>query len=306
MKKIILHIIFAITGVTSVLSLNSCKHKDLCYDHPHFNEVNIVIHWDSKSNVPILGMRSHLDLVDGSYKMGLLDISPLGGKVKIPPNNSYRALCYDYMGGGSIYFNNEENFEKVEIYTNTVTRASYSKLYPNEKLIHQPENFYMDKVDIFNVLNPPHINELHFYPTDRVELYTFEIRGIDGVENIRSFAGACSGISRSYFLFEETVSDEPYTVLIYQVHTIKEKNTIQGEFLIFGHCKNTQIPHNFTMEIAYGKDEYLYKTWDVTHQMHDKKHHLIMEWNIQISPPEGTDITVDIIPWDEVWIPVEI
>ncbi len=289
--------------------LISCEHKDLCYDHPHYNEVNIIIHWDKNEEyIPKQGMRTHLDLIEGDYRIGVTDMPSHGTKMDILPQNSYQALCYDYMGGGSNYFKNEENFEQAEVYTNEVSRASYSKLYPNEKLIRQPENFFMDHVARFDVVRPPRINELHFYPTNRVEHYTFEIRNVRGIEHITSFAGACSGISRSYYLSKESISDDPYTVLLYEVIPIKDTNTIEGEFLIFGHCKDTQIPHHFTMEVAFVPDGYRYKTWDVTDQMHNGSHHLIMEWDIDIPipPGTGTGMDVEVVPWDEVWIPIEM
>lgn len=303
MRKTISYIVLVF-----VATLVSCEHKELCYDHPHYNEVNVIIHWENDKDMPAQGMRTHLGLEQGNYKVGLTDMPSCGAKINIPPQNSYRALCYDYMGGGSIYFKNEEDFEQTEIYTNEATRASYSKLYPDEKLIHQPENFFMDQVERFDVVRPPRINELHFYPTNRVERYTFEIRNVRGVERISAFAGACSGISRSYFLSKESISDEPYTVLLYEAKPMKDKNTIEGEFLIFGHCRNLKIAHNFTMEVAFAPDGYRYKTWNVTDQMHNGSHHLIMDWDmdIPITPGTGTDMEVDVIPWDEVWIPIDM
>ena len=298
MRRIILYML--------LLSLVSCEHKKLCYDHPHIGNINVIIHWKNHTDIPALGMRTYLDLIEGDYLIGLTDMPSDGGKIKSKINNTYRALCYDYMGGGSIYFKNELNYNDSQIYTNNASRASYTKIYPNEELIHQPENFFMDQVTHFNISELYKINELHFYPTNRVIHYTFEIRGVNGVNNISAFAGACSGISRSYYLSKETISDIPCTTLIYEVNPSKEKNTIEGEFLVFGHCLSEHIRHNFTMEIMFAPNEYKYKTWDVTEQIHKGSKHLIMDWDITIPAHGGTDMDVDIKPWDDVWIPVEM
>lgn len=300
-------IVFYVAIVCAMIFV-SCEHKELCYDHPHYNELNIVIHWENEQDIPLQGMRAHLDLIDGNYPIGLIDLPAHGGKIKVLPGCSYRALCYDYMGAGAIYFKDKESFDLAEVYTTDATRASYSKLYPNEKLIKQPEDFFMDEISQFNITGEKRIEELHFYPKNRVERYTFEIRGVRGVQNISAFAGACSGISRSYELSKERISDDPYTVLLYEATPMKDKNTIEGEFLIFGHCRSAQTPHHFTMEIAFAPDGYKYKTWNVTDQMHNGSHHLIMEWDIDIPipPGTGTDMEVEVVPWDEVWIPVEM
>lgn len=70
--------------------------------------------------------------------------------------------------------------------------------------------------------------------------------------------------------------------------------------------------NHLTIEIRYPSGDpnngYKMKTWDVTDQMHNGSHHIILDWNIEVIPTgeAGSGFDVVVQPWDEVWIPMEL
>ena len=286
---------------------SACQHKDL-YFGDHHQLVDVNIHWDEEVNPPNKGMRVEFFTQSASSpEVGTEDFpSPHGGKLRMLPESEYDAICYDFLGSEINKIRNNRDCEEIQVYTNGYNRASYSRAFPDEHLATQPDLFYMDKVTGFKVQPPWRID---FYPSNRVETYTFEIRHVRGARFISSLAGACSGLSVSYYLGQECIVGDGGTIT-FGANRDDENNRIVGSFRTFGHCGDA-LPNMFTIEIRYPSGDpdngYMMKTWDVTDQMRDG-YHIILEWNITVIPSGGdsSGFDVSVQPWDELWIPLEL
>ena len=204
--------IIYISGLLIILS--ACTHKDLCYEHPHYNHVKVVINWEETRVAPVMEMRTNFILTEGNFKIGRNDMGMYGGYIEAMPGNSYKAMCYDYMNSKNVYFANEED-ELFKAYTIDGLRNSYSELFPTEHLVLEPDQLYLDKIDNVAIEEMPNGGEqiINFYPTQRLIKYTYEIRKVRGASYLNSIGMACSGVSKSYSIITEHPSEDDATII---------------------------------------------------------------------------------------------
>ena len=292
--------------------LVACKNKDLCYDHPHGQGVEVKINWEEGVTKPRQGMRTNLFSVVSGPDYGISDMSVDGGTIYLYPETSYLSLCYDYFGSQNIYFRNETDSEKIEAYCASLVRASYTRAFPDENTVAEPGIFYVDRVNRFDVLQSEVKQILNFYPKNVLKTYTFRVRHIKGAEFITATRAALSGMSASYFLSTGELATQPSTIL-FNATVDKEKGWIVGAFRAFGRL---DAINNFTIEILYpsATGEIFSQSWDVTDQMirigHiDQEFDIEIETDITIIPSEpGGDSMFDatVREWDEERIPIKM
>jgi hypothetical protein len=294
-------------GVSLFASFVSCENKELFYGYTDGREVDIVIHWPSDVDGPAHGMRTNLFALQSSPKYGISDMSKDGGRLKLPEGASYMALAYDYFGSKNIYFRNETDAEKIEAYCAPLVRAGYSRAFPDENTVAEPDPFYVDKVAVFNVTKSDTTLIMNFYPENVLKRYTFIIRGISGAQHISATRGALSGMSASYFLATETPATTPATILFNAVAD-GANDCITGSFLTFGRLPET---NNFTIEILYpsATESVITKTWDVTDQMSIDNHFEIVIDNADITVIPyagggGSGFEATVKEWENEVIPV--
>ena len=139
-------------GVFMMVLLGACQHKDLFFDD-HYQLVDVNIHWEDGVIPPPKGMRVEFyTLHDMSTEIGTEDFaSSYGGKLRMLPSSEYHILCYDYLGSENNKIKHNREFDQAQVYTNSYNRASYSRAFPDELLVTQPDPFYMSKIDDYNV-----------------------------------------------------------------------------------------------------------------------------------------------------------
>lgn len=295
--------------VLVMILVASCQHKDLYFgDHQQLVDVNI--HWPDGVTPAPKGMRVEFyALNDRSPEIGTEDFaSPYGGKLRMLPQSEYHVICYDYLGSEINKIRNSRDYDNIQVYTNGYGRASYSRAFPDEVLVTQPDHFYMSRVSNYIVDHPWRID---LYTSDRTETYTFEIRNVRGARFVTSLAGACSGLSASYLLGQEKIVGDLSTV-VFGADRDDINDKIVGSFRTFGHCDDASVSNHFTIEIRYPSGDpdngYRMRTWDVTDQMHNGTYHIILDWDIDVIPTgeAGSGFDVNVLPWDEVWIPLDL
>ena len=85
----------AIAGCLAVMLLpllTACEHKDLCYDHPHSANVEVVFDWTEAPDANPATMSLYLYPEDGSEPMRYEFTKREGGTI-IVPEGMYDALC---------------------------------------------------------------------------------------------------------------------------------------------------------------------------------------------------------------------
>lgn len=61
--------IFYTAAVAVLLAMTACEHKELCYEHPHTTDVDVLFDWnyapDAERNNEVEGMRLWFYPIDG-------------------------------------------------------------------------------------------------------------------------------------------------------------------------------------------------------------------------------------------------
>ena len=286
------HITRYITVVIAFMLLFSCENKELCYDHPHGQQILINIHWPEGVVKPQLGMRTNFFTLNAMPSYGIMDFSADGGSAKMPQGASYKSVCYDYYGSSNVYFRNENNINSSEAYCAPLVWASYSRAFPTENTVTEPGLFYVDRVERVDIDVTEGEQVIDFYPENVLKTYTFRIRTITGAGYITAARGAISGMSASYFLASGELAASSSTILFNAVADAAN-NWITGAFRTFGQLEDT---NNFTIEILRpSKDgSTISRTWDVTNQMKNltsgQEYDIeIIDADITITPYDGDD-----------------
>jgi hypothetical protein len=316
MKKIARYVMLVLAAIAT-----SCQNKEL-HDPgvlPTQPEGSVVvrINWAPGLNVPTVdGMRINLfshteDIPD----YGKDDVSATGGEVRFPPRRpqtvlSYKTFAYNYEGN-NVKFVNESDSILIEATSNSLSRATYSRTFPEEPTIDQVRgDFHVGINPSYMVLETDEVQFIDVYPENAVKTYTFEIRGVNGAEFISQTRGGIAGFSASYFLANGGLSTTSSTVL-FNAQANGEQNTITGSFRTFGRLDRT---NNFTIEILYPSNTpgagIVQKTWDVTGQIDDgiNYHIIIDDADINIPDEGGMGETggweVDLNDWNDVTVPL--
>ena len=98
MKKLFIYLFAA-------LAVASCEHKDLCYDHSHTIDVEVVFDWRNASEAAPESMSLYLFPGDGEalrYDFTGRD----GGTIRVPIGK-YEALCLNSDTENIVYRNTE-------------------------------------------------------------------------------------------------------------------------------------------------------------------------------------------------------
>ena len=85
----------AIAGCLAVMLLSllaACEHKDLCYDHSHTTQVEVVFDWTEAPDADPATMSLYLYPEDGSEPMRYEFTDRTGGTITVPIG-VYDALC---------------------------------------------------------------------------------------------------------------------------------------------------------------------------------------------------------------------
>jgi hypothetical protein len=290
----------------------SCENKDLCYTHPHGHPIRVSVHWEENAAVPSRGMRINLFSLNELPSYGMQDLRGEEEFIKLPVGGAYLSLCYDYFGSENIYFRNENHPSQIEAYCASMVRASYTRAYPDENTVAEPGNFYVDRVDEFEVVATEDTLSLDFYPHNALKTYTFRINGIKGAQHITATRGALSGLSGSYFPATGALAATPST-LLFNAAADGVNDCITGTFRTFGRLEGTG--NHFTIEILYpsATGDAIARTWEIRDKMvaaeNDNSYFIEIDADITIIPEEsgsggGFDATVD--EWEEESVPILI
>jgi hypothetical protein len=291
----------------------SCQNKELYDLNLHRGEeVSVRINWAQGLTIPTQdGMRISLfSLTDDIPDYGINDVSATGGEVWLQSGASYKTYAYNYAGN-NLKFVNEDDTELIEASSSALSRATYSRAFPEEQTIDQIRGeFHVGINPNYTVLDTDYEQFIDVSPVNAVKTYTFEVRGVKGAEFISQTRGAISGFSSSYFLATGGLSSNSST-LLFSAQANGTEETITGTFHTFGRRDDV---NNFTIEILYPSNTpgsgIVQKTWDVTDQIDDGVNYHIVIDDAQIDIPdeggegEADGWDVDMNDWNDVTVPL--
>ena len=283
--------------------LAGCEHKDLCYDHPHTAEVDVVFDWnyapDAETNKEVESMCLWFYPVDeAGNRTGecqYYDLTGLkGGRIEIPTGR-YQVLYYnsDYeqvqFRGTEWFFTHEcytrEGSLFEPVYGNTATYSAPPRAEGTEQeaIVITPDKMWGDnamnveitenglsywfirdgETEITTIENPDNVFRL--MPHEQVCDYTYEIVNVENLKHVTQLCASISGMSGSVFCAEEELDDECVTL------PLEAKSdgvsTITGAFHTFGHHDHNDERHVLTVYVWLEDGTKWYYTNDVTDQV---------------------------------------
>ena len=279
------------------LAISSCDYKDLCYEHPHWVNVEVRFDWKNDPAANPAGMEVVF------YNMDDISAEPVnyhlqgrdGGTVQLTPGR-YRAMAYN-NDTEDILYRNTNLISTVEGYTrlssiDESTHMPYGDLprgegKDDEYVILEPDMLWCATHPVFEIEQQDPVTydyvaegesaitrrtyTITMVPEKRVGNVTVTVKHVKNMKYSSNFAGALSTLAPSVMMESGNNSDGKVT----EAYTFEILNdsTLEAKFHYFGHCpylsNGTANTHFVTVYAYQGDEQKFSKDFDVTDQMHD-------------------------------------
>lgn len=317
-------------------TLTSCKYKDLCYQHPHYVDVNVQFDWKNDPEAQPEGMTVIFYNVDDPtaepvrYDLPGRD----GGSVRLMTGR-YRAVAYNY-GTETILYRNTEAIATYEAYTRESsigegTHMPYGELprgegKDSEVVILEPDMLWGAthpgfEIEMQDPVTYDYVKEgekattqktysIKMEPSKRVCNVTVNVHNVENMKYTSNFAGALSSLAPSVFM-ESAAFGEGSVSQAYTFNKLDD-TTLQAKFRIFGHCPRLEekisTTHYLTIYAVLSDDTKWYYNVDVTDQMHDKvknpdKYNIVIDvYDLPIPKPitNGSGLQPTVDDWSNI------
>ncbi len=263
---------------TLLIGATSCNHKDLCFDHMHEIETDVVFDWQkapdaNPSSMAVVMFDRNLQNDPIRYILSGRD----GGTIELP-FGQYDAIALNADLNDWAYFRNQPDIESVELYTHDAERLQAYQLMPDavpkvrgteeERMAATPGMAWSTRSDSI-VLTPDDTHKvITMYPEEIVCHYSVEILDVENLENARGEVvdGTISGMAEGYFHGKRCASEDlvtmPFTLAI-----ADNSKELTGHFLTFGECRHNQANHILTIYLFLSDGSKWYYSFDVTDQV---------------------------------------
>lgn len=318
-------IIPIIVAVLSTFIVSSCRHKDLCYAHPHSSKLYVVYDWSEAADATPRGMCVFFYSTDNDGIYHRFDFpNTKGGEIELSEGN-YKLITYnndtelvrfsatDSYDGHKAYTREGDILEPM--YGNGVVTTARSN--NDERVVVTPDglwgchatdvaisshgvkytivHWFSRAGDEETTIDSAGNQTITLYPHDMLCHYTYEVRNVKNTEHVSKISAAISGMAPSMNLADESLDSEPVTLpLSATVNNAEHK--ITGSFLTFGNHEANLYPHKMSFYVIMDNGEkYSFKdatNLDVTTQVDnapDKRHvHIIID-GLNLPTPIGSD-----------------
>lgn len=302
--------IISILFCSCLLSLVSCEHKDLCYSHPHDQEVRILFDWSNirEENIPkVVAVVFRNEETNTVVEFAL---PPEGGIVMIP-NGAYEFTAYNVGQYGNIF----KETDAGKIVTTPVSRKLKGIYY------EAPDFLCLENLRV--ALTDSETSRLiTAKPIRRTARVDYRINGIERLEKADAIYAVLSGCSAELELYTgccvERHEDGIQHNIVFEVDKWKQ----QGWFYMFGggftpeNRRTSEHVHILSIYAVYKDNKYKKLDIDVTQQIHcENPRGLPMEdfsivVDLNLAHPDGGDDTDDtegfFDPEVEGWEDIEI
>ncbi len=264
--------------ILATFSLTSCNHKDLCFDHNHNIDTEVIFDWRNAPDAQPSSMALIMfdrNLVNDPIRY--IFSGREGGPIDLPVGQ-YDAIGMNADLNDWAKFRNQPDIESVEIYTDDAEEleayqlSSYSvprvRGTETERMAATPGMAWSTRSDSI-ILNPTDTHKIiTLYPEEIVCHYSVEILDVENLENAHgeTIDGTLSGMAEGYLHGKKHPTDTPVT-MPFTLSVDTDINGLQGEFLTFGECCDTQRQHILTVYLFLTDGSKWYYSFDVTDQV---------------------------------------
>ena len=250
--------------------LAACEQKELCYDHSHTADLEVVFDWRNAPGAQPASMRLYLFPDEGGHPLLYEFAGREGGTITVPAG-SYHAICMN-NDTEFILFRHQEHYEQFEA---ALTGGTFARPVPRaegtatQEVRSTPDRLWSDHADEVEVKAPAQGQQLVLYPSLSVCRYTVEIRNVANLKYLKrgEIFGALTGMAGGLVMSTGRTAGEMVT-LPFDMESDRTSH-LYAEFYTFG-CPADSAAPQYLMGYAILNDGKKYSfTYDVTAQIHE-------------------------------------
>lgn len=316
MKKI--KKIASILSLTAGLLFSSCEHKELCYDHRHFVDVEVVFDWKNAPDADPTTMDIYFVPEEGGAAERFQFAGKNGGRISVPLGR------YNVVGINSDSETNQlqgtGRWETFEVRTVTTSLLSFlgvrgsepprAEGTENERTAYTPDRLWSTGETGMHLTDPTRSYKITLYPERQLCNYMVKVLNVTNLKYARDISGALSSMAGGLLAGSGELTKELVTMSF--PGNSDMVSTITSNFHVFGHCPTLDNPHKLTIYAVLADGSRFYKTFDVTDQVHgatDRCNVEIVIDGLELPKPiiNGGGFNPDVDEWtdgDEIEIPM--
>lgn len=286
----------------------ACEHKELCYDHSHTADLQVVFDWRYAPEARPASMYLYL-FPDQGGKPLLYEFTDREGGTATVPAGHYHALCLN-SDTEFILYRNQDAYDRFEAY---LTGGTFSRPVPRAEgtdmqgIRSTPDRLWSDHSDLMEVVADLPGQKLVLYPKLSVRRYTVEIRNVENLKYLTrgEIFGSLTSMSGGMLLNADQPTDE--TVTLPFDMSSDGKSRIEAEFYTFGYpSASTETQYLMVYAILDDGQKYSF-TYDVTSQIHEAPDPMNVHILLDGLPlPKPIDNGSGFVPEVEEWNTVEV
>lgn len=302
----------------------ACDHKELCFDHPHGAEVEVVFDWDRAPQAAPDGMTVYFyDLEDPQARPLRFDFAGRDGGTCRLPMSSYEAICVNADNEWARFTDTHSlaTFRAVtrqaDLLEGMNARSETTPYAPgtsHQPCVVYPDDIFADTVPLTEIEDLETRYVVTFHPEDVLCHYTYEIRNITNLRSVRSFSGTLSGMSPELLLASRS-HPGAHSIIPFGGNG-DGPNRITGAFNVFGHLPGDpgrakakagdggdHEDHHMMLYAVLRDGSGFSKPVDVTAQVHDapdpRNVHIVID-GLEFPEVEGDgDFDISVNSWVE-------
>ena len=307
-----------VASAASIL-LVGCNHKDLCFDHTHTLDIEVVYDWQNAPDAQPSSMELFLYDISTNASVRFNFQGRDGGPIRVEAG-SYDAIGFNSDLTDWARFRNTSDASTFEIYTDDANTLNAYRLDPlsvpraeaagEERIAKTPEMLWNDFVENISIKSGVDRQIVTLYPEEAVCHYTVTVRDIENAEylNGTELDGILSGMSESYLHGQKSPSDSHVTMPF--VLNSSDEHSLNASFLTFGESPSTHYPHILTIYMILNDGSKWYSTFDVSDQIYnapDPKHVDIVVSGLKLPKPLSSGGFVpDVNDWQDIQVDIKM
>lgn len=306
----------AVSAITMPLVMTSCHHKDLLYDEPLTNDIEVVFDWRNAPDADPQSMALYMFNEATGQPMRYIFTGREGGTINLPFGR-YNSICMNADNTDWAVQTATDDIEQFKTTTTDVTvlparqiaiqSLPAGRAAETERVAATPGMMWGHRVDGFEFRYTDTHKVLTLYPVEAVCHYTVDILNVDNLESLDETAvdATISGMAEGYLHGKGTPTPEKVTNPFILIADEKDRK-LTGEFLTFGRPSDpaADLTHTLTIYTLLSDGSKWYYTADVTDQVRnapDPHHVHIILRNLtlpkNVENTEGGAFSVDVDQW---------
>lgn len=300
------------------LTVLSCEHKELCFDHSHIVNLKVVFDWKHSPDANPESMSFYLFSEDGTNPQRYELSGREGGTIRVTPG-VYHAVCLN-SDTRNIDCRDKEHLSSFLITTKDEDASSIatslgvnSRTLPrtkgteDERIAREPEMLWTDNLFNFQI-KEKRDNQITLLPKKSLVRISIHIYNVQNLRYVSAIRGTLSGLSEG-ILAGDGMRNTVCVTVPFSLAKDEAGGTLSAQLLSFGDCPSGNEHHYINLYLVLSDGSKWNYSYDVTPQLHNaenSKHINIVLDELPIPEPENVGGEGGFIPTIGGWNSVDI